>query len=428
MADLPISGLPAAGALDGSELTVLNQAGTSVQLDLDGIAEYASGWVRPSDWPAMPADAANKISVLTAVYDSAANHVAIHAQVSAGTYDVDWGDGTSDIGVASNTQIDHQYTYSDPDLGPLTSRGYKTAIIIITPNTGGANFTSIDFGRKPAASNLPNDANAPWLDILINAPSCTNFTIRNTWIPRVAERIRFTALSASTTGLNFEGLSYLQNLVFPAGSLTGLTSFSVKDCRALRTVVFPSGSLAALTSLQNSFRDCQSLQAVTFPTGSLANVTNMEACFSGCQALRAVTFPSGALAACTTIREAFRFCPSLQSIVFPDLGTLVANGLQDTFSGCNSLVSIGFPTGSMGSLTTLSSPFGGCNVLRSIVNCEIPVSFSVQDCMLDATALDAIYTALPTVVGQTITVTGNIGISGDNPAIATGKGWTVTGS
>lgn len=54
-------------------------------------------------------------------------------------------------------------------------------------------------------------------------------------------------------------------------------------------------------------------------------------------------------------------------------------------------------------------------------------SFSVAFCKLSAAALNEIYTNLPTVVGQTITVSNNYGTTGDNPAIATAKGWTVTG-
>jgi hypothetical protein len=55
-------------------------------------------------------------------------------------------------------------------------------------------------------------------------------------------------------------------------------------------------------------------------------------------------------------------------------------------------------------------------------------SFSVANFQLSAAALNEIFTGLPTVVGQTITVTGNYGTSqgGYNPLIATMKGWTVT--
>jgi hypothetical protein len=52
---------------------------------------------------------------------------------------------------------------------------------------------------------------------------------------------------------------------------------------------------------------------------------------------------------------------------------------------------------------------------------------SILNCKLSAAALNSYYTALPTVTGQTLTVTGNWGTATDNPAIATAKGWAVTG-
>jgi len=47
--------------------------------------------------------------------------------------------------------------------------------------------------------------------------------------------------------------------------------------------------------------------------------------------------------------------------------------------------------------------------------------------MLSSAALNEIYTNLATVTGQTITVSGNYGTTGDDPTIATAKGWTVSG-
>jgi hypothetical protein len=71
--------------------------------------------------------------------------------------------------------------------------------------------------------------------------------------------------------------------------------------------------------------------------------------------------------------------------------------------------------------------FSGCYSLVQCVLLNCKFSTTVASCQLSATALNDIYTALPTVVGQTITVTGNWGVATDNPAIATAKGWTVTG-
>jgi hypothetical protein len=55
-------------------------------------------------------------------------------------------------------------------------------------------------------------------------------------------------------------------------------------------------------------------------------------------------------------------------------------------------------------------------------------SFSVSDRQLSAVALNEIFTGLPVVTGQIITVSNNFGTgeAGYNLSIATAKGWTVT--
>ena len=71
--------------------------------------------------------------------------------------------------------------------------------------------------------------------------------------------------------------------------------------------------------------------------------------------------------------------------------------------------------------------FGTCSSLSRIEAKNFRFTFSVINCKLSQTSLDEIYTNLPTVTTQTITVTNNYGTATDNPAIATAKGWTVTG-
>jgi hypothetical protein len=71
--------------------------------------------------------------------------------------------------------------------------------------------------------------------------------------------------------------------------------------------------------------------------------------------------------------------------------------------------------------------FTSCFSLARIEAKEIKFTFSVASCKLSNTALNEIYTNLPTVTGQTITVTDNYGAPTDNATIATAKGWTVTG-
>ena len=71
--------------------------------------------------------------------------------------------------------------------------------------------------------------------------------------------------------------------------------------------------------------------------------------------------------------------------------------------------------------------YSGCNNLSSITTTGFKFSFTVASCKLAADLLDALYSGLATVTGQTITVTSNWGTVGDTPSIATAKGWTVSG-
>lgn len=71
--------------------------------------------------------------------------------------------------------------------------------------------------------------------------------------------------------------------------------------------------------------------------------------------------------------------------------------------------------------------FGNCFSLQSIGATNMKFTHTIANCKMSATALNAYYTALPTVTSQTLTVTNNWGTASDNPAIATAKGWTVTG-
>jgi hypothetical protein len=94
------------------------------------------------------------------------------------------------------------------------------------------------------------------------------------------------------------------------------------------------------------------------------------------------------------------------------------------FSGCFSLQAI--PLLNTATVTDMSGMFNSCFALQAI-GIAPKVSFDISNALLSATALNALYTALPTVTGKTLTVTGNPGAATDNTSIATSKGWTIAG-
>ena len=66
-------------------------------------------------------------------------------------------------------------------------------------------------------------------------------------------------------------------------------------------------------------------------------------------------------------------------------------------------------------LTNGTSTFGGSSP-----------QVDVQYCAMDATALNALFTSLPTVSGKTIKITGCTGAGTCNTSIATNKGWIIS--
>jgi hypothetical protein len=98
------------------------------------------------------------------------------------------------------------------------------------------------------------------------------------------------------------------------------------------------------------------------------------------------------------------------------------------FGSCVSLTSVpALVTTAVINSSNFSNIFVSCVTLSRIEAKDFRFTFSVASCNLSSTALNEIYTNLPTVSGQTITVSGNYGTADDDPTIATAKGWTVTG-
>jgi surface protein len=288
-----------------------------------------STWTRPSDWLTLPTltDSDEKVVGLHAIFPES-NFCSLKC---TGDYTVDWGDGTVE-NYASGVQAYHQYDYATYDVANATlcSRGYKQAIVTITPQSGRA-LSAVYLHCKPNQSGL-NTPQSGFLDVAIAGADIWDLTI----------------------GVQNSG-----------------SSMQVVTVHNIEQVKLYSNSI---TNLSRLFYGCNRLQSVSvFNTSAVTNMSNM-------------------------------------------------------FYGCNAIISIPITSASgVTSSTYQSNMYNSCTSLRSISTIGFKYSFSVSGSMLGPTALNTLYTGLATVTGQTITVTNNWGTASDNPAIATAKGWTVTG-
>ncbi len=368
------------------------------------IGEITSGgssgnYSRSTEWLALPdnADGIQKISILNAVFDTDSELVALMCQ---GAYTVDWGDGTTE-NFASGIKAEHKYTYSDVDLNSDTvaNFNYKQCIITVTPQSG-QNLTLINLNQYHTSigNGINYDLVTGFLDIRINALSCTTLVIGAI---AVSEYVQHRMLEQCVIG--------------QIGNILDSSSM-FQNCSSLQSV--PLFNLASATTTSSMFYNCYSLQSV--PLFNLASATTASYMFYNCISLQSV--PLFNLASATNASYMFTYCYSLQSVPLFNLAS--ATNASYMFTYCYSLQSV--PLFNLSSITNITDILFGCYSLKKM-NLPLRFTFSVANAKMSATALNEMYSILPTVTGQTVTVTGNYGVSGDDPTIATAKGWTVTG-
>jgi surface protein len=427
-----------------------------------------SGWVRPSDWIAMPiiTSSEQKAAALVLVGDNNSNFFAFRCSKE---YTVDWGDGIIE-NIATGVTAQHNYVYSSlsasTEIGPIGSK-MRQAMIVITPQAG-VDLTSISFNFKHSALGITSYT-TPILEITLSAPNCTTLAIGGT-IAGTRLLQQCTILSHNATNLEnlfnvcsslqsvplfntsavtsingmFSGCSSLQNVPLLNTSAVTNMNFMFNFCPSLQNI--PLFNTSAVTNMISMFTGCSSLQGI--PLLNTSAVTNMTSMFTGCTSLQGI--PLLNTSAVTNMSSMFSNCTSLQSM--PLLNTSAVTNMTSIFSGCTSLQSISLFNTSLAQ--SMAVMFNNCRSLQSIpaLDCSsatnmslfvssgsslkrvlatgIKSSVSFSSSTLGATELNEIYTnladltALPT---QTITVSNNYGTATDNRAIATAKNWTVAG-
>ena len=362
-------------------------------------------WRRPEDWLPMPMGITDTDQIfvgLHAVIEDGDNYVAFRFTTSTGQYQVDWGDGTVDL-VDSNVNAEHQYDFATYDTGntTLTSRGYKQAMITVTPVSG--NLLTCNFQRRYVTVPAQNQAySTGFLDCILSMPNANTgqsiifggVTVRHTYIERFN--------------------------VLTIGGVTSMNNMFT-NCQALQSV--PLFNTANVTNMSFMFDSCLSLQSV--PLFNTANVTSMEEMFRLCQVLQSV--PLFNTVNVTSMAEMFRQCASLQSV--PLFNTANVTSMAAMFNSCISLNSI--PALSTAAINT---DFGVNFAIsaNSLNRCQMVFQRTVSfaNCQLSRDAIVEIFNNLAIVASATITITGNWGasaLSTTDRDIALNKNWTITG-
>jgi hypothetical protein len=349
-------------------------------------------YVRPSDWLAMPTVNVGdqKICILHAVFDTGTNFVSFRITTNTGTYTVDWGDGTT-TNYTSGNVAERNYNYATVGaINPTpSSRGYRMAMITITPTTGGATITLFNFRDHQHTSKvITNQYSSGFLDILMSAPNVTSGALSGNGTGYVQHGMleRFNWIGTSTISsynLFFWWCYALQEVVnTPTENATNVygmfyhcfslrkipQSFNISKCTVFSYMFYNCGSLLYLpwmdTSNGTGFEvfayGCNNVRYC--PPYNLNKATTTYLMFYNCVNL--IEIPPFNLPAATTIEYMFGNCRGIKKI-----GTLTTSSsltnMARLFIGCASLIEVPTITNTF-NVTNCSETFSGCSGLRNV--------------------------------------------------------------
>ncbi len=268
------------------------------------------------------------------------------------------------------------------------------------------------------------------------------------------------ATNITTMSSTYYGCSKLNSSILPATmNLCTQWSSTYYNCAKLPAITLPT-SATGVQNASSMFYQCYLLANITFPQTMNALTTFDQVCYS-CTALTSAVLPKYANAL-TTLNKSFSTTPNLGTVTMPDalpaITTLdqmlyhTANiSTPLTLSSCvfpstqvsanvfargrAGITAINWPTlrvtafsayGAMTGLGVLNLNSLNIDFANSTFSGASP-QLNISQNKLDATELNRIFTALPTVSGKTLNITDCTGAATCTKSIATAKGWTITG-
>jgi len=385
---------------DAIELKGVTVGAATFREYADKIGEISTGgtWQPQPEWIDISTVGDNEINLLV----TEGTGIAFSTTVAgAGTYTIDWGDGTVETSRASGTIYMHQHIANGTAWGATYT--WKIRIYGATGDITGWKVERHTYTTRKQYH--------PILWAVFGTMGMTTY-----------------ANAFYNTTVNCVDL---QSCVIPTFASVSNTSYMFFYCHALSSITLPT-SWGSVSNTSNMFSYCYALSSITLPT-SWGSVSNTSYMFFSCYALSSITLPTS-WGSVSNTSYMFFSCYSLKYINNIDyLGSIsVACDFTNFAKDCEflqtttTIASLISKIGIYGAsgyklkvtsirLTNASSTFGGSSP-------QVNVSYTD----LDATALNTLFGDLPTLTGKTIVITGCTGAATCDTSIATGKGWTVT--
>jgi hypothetical protein len=400
--------------------TSVTQVGNDFQVVLPDAAA-PTGWVRPSGWLALDTVGVGteNFSGLFAVYETQKNVNTIQITTS-GVNTINWGDGTSQAVTSAvlYTKVYDYATITSPVLVDEAGLNYKMVVVNINMD----NVTVLYIDRNTTATVIGNTRNLGWLDIAVDCSTMTNFSPSGQGYSVRLQRLLIYNVGAVINGIPaFVQLAALKVLKFPFEKLQSVSQTFINnfgDCRDENnlplnlnltintgggTNVLANSHLTELGNITAPLRN--SFQTFLFNSILLKKVGNIDA------------------SAASNLVSTFAQGVKLTGIINVTTSATLTN-IYNVIGGC--FLVDGLIISDCTNVTNTTIAVNGCKNLKTLILTGLTRGITVDDCLMEATEINAFFTSLGIAVGsQTIFIRRNPGSATCDTTIATGKGFTV---
>lgn len=317
------------------------------------------------------------LTTLTSTITSSAwAYIAVELQTySSENCTVNWGDGNTDT-VYGNSTATHTYLYGSLASNTLSSKGYRQAIVTITPNSN-SSLRAVDINRSGYGTLVYN---ARWLDVAIAGPYLTKFSVGKStnkvqW--RSLERVRILNSKHNSWAYQFATCVALRAFSVKSSISVYFTNYMFLTCYSLQSLsLFDTSNVVDM-----SYMFSGAIGLSTIPCLNTSSVKNMYGMFNGCTSLKNV--PLLNTSSVKVMSYMFQNCTSLTSVPEFDVtnvgyvNAVLLSGMYGMFTGCTTLKSV--PAFNPTSVLK-NYMFDGCTSLKTVPQVSNGAQFMFRNC------------------------------------------------
>ena len=371
--------------VSGTTITPESLSGNTITI-LDAVVD--TGWSRPTEWLTMPTIVDKVLYGLVLVFEGGQNEMRVEAPNNRVEWDFE-NDGT--IVTSNGSQQTYTYDYSS----------LSGAVSVYTEDGTNRNYKQVIFKAEQVAS----------------------LTSETIW---ELDNNMFADIRCSFAGLRpriqLQKNAYLRIIECTNQGATPTRCWNNLSYLNLEQFIVPSPTYFFGNQQQFSVNyDLGEVTGgVTFTSSRFKKISSTNCKLTATNALEIDDITIGTNGIDRFSGSTFEVTGNIDCA-----GTNVRRLFNNSTS--KKLIFSSFPSNPTSmNLTTSSRPFGGCSFLEELTLPGCESGFSIIDCRMGATALDALFTSLGTASGtQTITITGNPGASTCTTSIATTKGFAI---